>query len=136
MEFTVEKRTGNKVKISFSVPAADFETAVDKAYLKNRGRINVPGFRKGKAPRKLIERMYGEMVFFDDALELVFPDAYMEAIQKEDLHPVSQPELSVETVEKGKDVAFSCEVFVQPEVTLGAYKGVCCNPHRASRCSE
>ncbi len=124
MEFTVEKRTGNKVKISFSVPAADFETAVEKAYLKNRGRINVPGFRKGKAPRKLIERMYGEMVFFDDALELVFPDAYMEAIQKEDLHPVSQPELSVDTVEKGKDVAFSCEVFVQPEVTLGDYKGV------------
>ena len=124
MEFTVEKRSGNKVKISFSVPASDFDTAVEKAYLKNRGRINVPGFRKGKAPRKLIERMYGEAVFFDDALESVFPDAYMEAIQKEDLHPVSQPELSVDTIEKGKDVAFSCEVFVQPEVTLGAYQGV------------
>ena len=124
MEYTVEKRTGNKVKINFSIPAADFEAAVEKAYLKNRGRINVPGFRKGKAPRKLIERMYGEMVFFDDALELVFPDAYMEAVQKEDLHPVSQPELDVDKIEKGKDVAFSCEVFVQPEVKLGEYKGV------------
>ena len=124
MEYTVEKRTGNKVKISFVVPAVDFEAAVEKAYLKNRGRVNVPGFRKGKAPRKLIERMYGEMVFFDDALELVFPDAYRDAVLKEDLHPVSQPELSLDTIEKGKDVAFSCEVFVQPEVTLGQYKGV------------
>ena len=123
MEYTVEKLSGNKVKISFTTLAADFENAVDKAYLKNRGRINVPGFRKGKAPRKLIERMYGDMIFFDDALEMIFPDAYMEAVQKEDLHPVSQPELSVETIEKGKDVAFSCEVFVQPEVTLGQYKG-------------
>ncbi|HNW85925.1 MAG TPA: trigger factor [Candidatus Limiplasma sp.] len=124
MEYTVEKQSGNKVKISFKTPAADFEAAVEKAYLKNRGRINVPGFRKGKAPRKLIERMYGEMIFYDDALELLFPDAYMEAIQKEDLHPVSQPELSVDAINKGEDVAFSCEVFVQPEVKLGEYKGL------------
>ena len=124
MEYTVEKLSGNKVKISFKALAADFEAALEKAYLKKRGSINVPGFRKGKAPRKLIERMYGDMIFYDDALELLFPDAYMEAVQKEDLHPVSQPELSVDSIEKGKDVAFSCEVFVQPEVKLGAYKGL------------
>ena len=124
MEYTVEKLSGNKVKISFQAPVADFEVAIEKAYLKNRGRINVPGFRKGKAPRKLIERMYGDMIFYDDALELIFPDAYMNAVQKEDLHPVSQPELDVETIEKGKDVAFSCEVYVQPEVKLGEYKGL------------
>ena len=124
MEYTVEKLSGNKVKISFKALAADFEAAVDKAYLKNRGRINVPGFRKGKAPRKLIERMYGDMIFYDDALELLFPDAYMDAVQKEDLHPVSQPELDVEKIEKGQDVAFSCEVYVQPEVKLGEYQGL------------
>lgn len=124
MEYTVEKLSGNKVKISFKAPVADFEAAVDRAYLKNRGSINVPGFRKGKAPRKLIERMYGDMIFYDDALELLFPDAYMNAMQKEDLHPVSQPELDVEKIEKGKEVAFSCEVYVQPEVKLGEYKGL------------
>ena len=124
MEYTVEKLSGNKVKISFKAQAAVFEEAVEKAYLKNRGRINVPGFRKGKAPRKLIERMYGDMIFYDDALELLFPDAYIEAVQKEDIHPVSQPELDVETIQKGQDVAFSCEVFVQPDVKLGQYKGL------------
>ena len=124
MDHTVEKLSGNKVKISFTVSADAFDKAVDRAYLKNRGRINVPGFRKGKAPRKLIERMYGDGIFHDDALELIFPDAYMEAVQKEDLHPVSQPELSVDPIEKGANVTFACEVFVQPEVTLGAYKAV------------
>lgn len=124
MEHSVEKLSGNKVKISFKAPAADFEEAVGKAYLKNRSRISVPGFRKGKAPRKLIERMYGEAIFYDDALEMLFPDAYREAVEKEDLHPVSQPELDVETIEPGQDVAFSCEVYVHPEVKLGEYKGI------------
>ena len=124
MQHTVEKISGNKVKITFQVTAAEFDAAAEKAYLKNRGRINVPGFRKGKAPRKLMERMFGDTVFYDDALELLFPDAYMEAVTAEDLHTVSQPELSVDTMEKGQDVTFSCEVFVQPEVKLGEYKGI------------
>ncbi len=124
MEHTVEKLSGNKVKISFVTPAADFEEAVGKSYLKNRGRINVPGFRKGKAPRGLMERMFGETVFYDDALEMLFREGYVQAVEKEDLHPVSQPEFDNETIQKGQDVKFSCEVFVQPEVKLGAYKGV------------
>jgi trigger factor len=124
MEHTVEKLSGSKVKISFKAPADAFEEAVGKAYLKNRGRISVPGFRKGKAPRKLIERMYGESVFYEDALEMLFPDAYREAVEQSDLHPVSQPECDVDKIEKGEDVAFSCEVYVQPEVKLNAYKGV------------
>ena len=124
MQYTVEKQSGNQIKITFTASADEFEAAVGKAYLKNRGRINVPGFRKGKAPRKLIERMFGETVFHEDALEMLFPDAYMEAVQKEDLHPVSSPDLHVDSVEKGQDVVFHCEVYVQPDVKLGAYKGV------------
>lgn len=124
MQYSVEKLTGSKIKISFTAPASDFEEAVQKAYIKYRGRFQVQGFRKGKAPRKLIERMYGDSVFYDDALELLFPDAYMEAIEKDDLHPVGRPTLDVETMEKGQDVKFSCETFVFPDIKLGEYKGV------------
>lgn len=124
MECTVEKLSGNKVKISFKIPAASFDEAIQKAYIKMRGRINVPGFRKGKAPRKLIEKMYGEDVFHEDALEILFPETYMEAVVKNDLNPVGRPELDVQEMEAGKDLAFSCEVFVKPEVKLGDYKGI------------
>ena len=124
MEHTVEKLSGNKVKISFKAPAADFEEAIEKAYLKMRGQISVPGFRKGKAPRKLIERMYGAGVFYEDALEILFPEAYMAAVKENDLKPVGRPELDVQEMEAGKDLAFSCEVFVFPDVKLGQYKGV------------
>ena len=125
MEHTVEKISGNKVKISFNVPAGDFDKAIEKAYLKLRGQISVPGFRKGKAPRKLIERMYGAGVFYEDAMDLLFPDAYMTAVKENDLKPVGRPELDkVDQMEAGKDLVFSCEVFVVPEVKLGEYKGV------------
>ena len=124
MQHTVEKLSGNKVKISFKLPAASFDEAIDKAYLKMRGRINVPGFRKGKAPRKLIERMYGDMIFYDEALESLFPDAYMTAVRESDLKPVSRPEPNVQDMQAGQDLEFTCEVYVQPEVQLGEYKGV------------
>ncbi|MEG0639565.1 MAG: trigger factor [Clostridia bacterium] len=124
MQHTVEKLSGSKVKISFKVPAAQFDEAIDKAYLKTRGSINVPGFRKGKAPRKLIERMYGDMVFYDDALELLFPEAYTTAVKENQLMPVGRPELDVQEMEKGKDLVFSCDVFVMPEITLGEYKNL------------
>ena len=99
MEHTVEKLSGNKVKISFTASAEDFQQAIEKAYLKLRGQIAVPGFRKGKAPRKLIERMYGAGIFYEDALEILFPDAYAEAVEKNDIHPVDRPEL--DNVEQG-----------------------------------
>ncbi|MBE5795246.1 MAG: trigger factor [Clostridiales bacterium] len=124
MEYSVEKLSGNKVKITFTAPAADFEEAVQKAYLKVRGQISVPGFRKGKAPRRLIESMYGSAVFYDDALEILFPDAYTKAVTESGINPVSRPEVDVETIEKGKDVVFTAEVFVMPEVKLGDYKGL------------
>lgn len=125
MEHTIEKLTGNKVKISFKVPAADFEQAIEKAYVKTRGQIAVPGFRKGKAPRKLIEKMYGAAIFYEDALDIVFPDAYMTAITANELKPVSQPSLTdIAVMEAGKDLEFTCEVYVMPEVKLGEYKGI------------
>jgi len=125
MEHTVEKLSGNKVKISFKVPAATFDEAIEKAYIKKRSSINMPGFRRGKAPRKLIERMYGEAFFYDDAMENLIPEVYQAAVEASDLKPVAQPELEVQEIERGKDLIFSCEVFVKPDVKLGEYKDIC-----------
>ena len=125
MSHTYEKISSNKAKLSFVIPAEQFDEAMQKAYLKNRSRINVPGFRKGKAPRALIERMYGEGVFYDDALELLFPDAYEAAVKENDLKPVDRPEMtSVDQIGAGQDLKFACEVFVRPDVELGQYKGL------------
>jgi trigger factor len=125
MSYTYEKISGNKAKLTFVVPAETFDKALQSAYLKNRGKIMVPGFRKGKAPRKVIETMYGESVFYDDALEAVFPDVYSEAVDAEKLEVVDRPELkSVDQIGEGKELKFVCEVFVRPDVTLGDYKGL------------
>ena len=125
MSYTYEKISGNKAKLTFVVPAEQFDKALQSAYLKNRGKIMVPGFRKGKAPRKVIETMYGESVFYDDALEAIFPDVYGEAVDAEKLEVVDRPELkSVDEIGEGKDLKFTCEVFVRPDVTLGDYKGL------------
>lgn len=129
MEFSTEKLSGNKVKIAFTVPSADFDSAMQKAYLKTKGRLSVPGFRKGKAPRKLVESMYGEGVFYDDALDFIFPEAYQEAITKGEIHPVDRPELDVEQIGSGQDLKFTAEVFVLPEVTLGDYKKLKATKH-------
>lgn len=124
MSYTYEKLSSNKAKLSFVIPAEQFDEAMQKAYLKNRGRINVPGFRKGKAPRALIERMYGEGIFYDDALELVFPEAYDAAVAEYELKPVDRPEVDVQEIGAGQDLKFTCEVFVRPDVELGQYKGL------------
>lgn len=129
MTISVEKLSSNKVKITFDIEAEKFEEAMHKAYLKNRGRINVPGFRKGKAPRKLIENMYGEGIFYDDAFESVFPDAYEKAVSDNDLQPVDRPSVDIEQIEAGKNLVFTAEVFVRPEVTLGEYKGLKVEKH-------
>lgn len=127
MSATYEKVSSNKAKLSFTVPAEQFEAAMQKAYLKNRGKINVPGFRRGKVPRKLIETMYGESVFYDDAFQLIFPDLYDEAVKENNLQVVDQPEVDVQEIGEGKDLVFSCEVYVRPDVTLGDYKGLTVN---------
>ena len=124
MSYTYEKVSGNKAKLTFTVPAEQFDEALQKAFLKVRGRINVPGFRKGKAPRRMIETLYGESVFYDEALDAIFPDVYREAVKELDLHPVDQPEVEMDEIGAGKDLKFHLEVFVRPDVTLGDYKGL------------
>jgi trigger factor len=129
MNHTVEKISGNKVKITFQIPAEAFDEAMQKSFLKNRGRINVPGFRKGKAPRKLIESMFGEGVFYDDAFDSLFPEAYQTAVKENDLQPVDQPQVDIGQIGSGKELQFSCEVYVRPEVTLGEYKNLTIATH-------
>lgn len=125
MSYTVEKISGNQVKIAFEVPAEKFDDAMQKAYLKVRGRVNVPGFRKGKAPRKIIENMYGEGVFYDDALDIVFPEEYDAAVKENDLQVVDRPEMDeLKQIGAGKDLQFTVKVFVKPDVELGDYKGL------------
>ncbi len=124
MSYTYEKLTTNKAKLTFVIPAEQFDEAMQKSYLKNRGRINVPGFRKGKAPRKMIESMYGEGIFYDDAFEIVFPGAYEEAVTAENLQVVSRPEVDVQEIAAGTDLKFTAEVYVRPDVLLGEYKNL------------
>ena len=124
MSYTYEKVSSNKAKLTFTVPAEQFDEALQKAFLKVRGRINVPGFRRGKAPRRMIETLYGESVFYDEALDAIFPDVYREAVKELDLHPVDQPEVEMDEIGAGKDLKFHLEVFVRPDVTLGDYKGL------------
>ena len=125
MGYTVEKISGNQVKIAFEIASEKFDEAVQKAYLKVRGRVNVPGFRKGKAPRKLIESMYGEAVFYDDAFDILFPEEYEAAVKENDLKVVDRPEVDeVKQIGVGKDLQFTIKVFVRPDVELGEYKGL------------
>ena len=121
---TVEKISSNKVKLSFDVESAKFDEAMNKAYIKVRGHVNIPGFRKGKAPRKLIENMYGESVFYDEAFELIFDEVYGPAIEENKIEVVDRPEINIEQIGAGKNLIFTCEVYVKPDVTLGEYKGV------------
>ena len=122
MNSTVEKISSNQVKISFDVEAEAFEQAIQKAYLKERGRINIPGFRKGKAPRKVIENMYGTGVFYEQALDILFPDIYPAAIEQHKLKVVDRPSIDITQMEAGQPLQFTAEVYVRPEVTLGQYK--------------
>lgn len=124
MSHTYEKISSNKAKLTFVIPAEQFDEAMNKAFLKNRSKINIPGFRKGKAPRKMIENMYGEAIFYDDAFEAIFPDAYEAAVKEFDLKPVDRPDVDVQEIAGGQDLKFTAEVFVRPDVELGEYKAL------------
>ena len=121
---TVEKLEKNMAKLTIEVSAEELEKAIQAAYLKQRNRINMPGFRKGKAPRKMIEKMYGVEIFYDDAVNSLIPDAYSKAYDECGEEIVSQPTIDVVQLESGKPFIFTAEVALKPVVTLGEYKGV------------
>ena len=124
MSLQVEKLEHNMAKLTVEVAAEDVEKALQAAYLKQRKQINIPGFRKGKVPRQMIERMYGPEVFYDEAANNMIPDAYAKAYDESELDIVSQPKIEVVQMEKGKPFIFTAEVATKPEVTLGDYKGL------------
>ncbi|MBB2181610.1 trigger factor [Lachnospiraceae bacterium MD1] len=124
MSLQVEKLEKNMAKLTIEASAEEFENALQKAYQKNKNKINVQGFRKGKVPRAIIEKMYGPGVFYEDAANELIPEAYEKAANESGLEIVSRPEIDVVQVEKGKSFIFTAEVALKPEVTLGEYKGI------------
>ncbi len=119
-----EKLEHNMVKISMEIGQEEFDKACERAYQKNKNQISLPGFRKGKAPRKMIERVYGKEVFYEDALNDVLPGVYTAAVEELKLDVVSRPEVDVEKMEAGEPIVVTATVAVKPEVTLGEYKGL------------
>ena len=124
MSLQVEKMEKNMAKLTIEVSAEELEKAIEGAYLKQRGKISVPGFRKGKVPRQMIEKMYGAEIFYEDAANSLIPEAYSKAYEESGLEIVSQPKIDVVQLEKGKTFIFTAEVALKPEVTLGEYKGL------------
>ena len=124
MSLQVERLEHNMAKLTIEVSAEELEGALQKAYQKQKGKISIPGFRKGKVPRQLVEKMYGPEIFYDDAANALIPEAYAKAYDESGLDIVSQPKIDVTQIEKGKAFIFTAEVAVKPEVTLGQYKGI------------
>lgn len=124
MSVKVEKKEKNVVRLEIEVDAEKFEEGLQKSYLKNVKRFNVPGFRRGKAPRNIVERHYGVEVLYEDAINIVCSEAYDKAIEENDIHPVDRPEIDIKQIGKGQNLIFVADVTVRPEVVLGQYKGV------------
>ena len=124
MSLQVEKLEKNMAKLTIEVPAQEFETAVRKAYNHNKGRFNIPGFRKGKAPQMMIEKMYGTGIFFEEAANELIDESYPKAMDECGEVIVSSPDITVTQIEKGKPFIYEARVAVKPEVVLGEYKGI------------
>lgn len=124
MSLQVEKLEKNMAKLTIDVSADEVEKAIERAYQKQKSKISIPGFRKGKVPRKMVEKMYGVGVFYEDAANDMIPTAYEAAVKDSDLEIVSQPKIDVVQLEAGKEFIFTAEVALKPEVELGEYKGV------------
>lgn len=124
MNVKVENIEKNVVQLEIEVDAAKFEQGMQKSFQKNAGRFNIPGFRKGKAPRNLVERYYGEQVLYEDAINVVCPEAYDQAVEENDIHPVERPEIDIKQIGEGKNLIFTAKVTTKPEVELGEYKGI------------
>ena len=124
MKLAIEKKEGNVVSFNIEIENKEFEEGLQKAYLQNRGKFNIPGFRKGKTPRKIIEMNYGEEIFYDDAINMVLPEKYEAAIEELELDPVDRPEVNIDEINKGETILVNISVEVKPEVKLGEYKGL------------
>lgn len=124
MSLKIEKLENSMVKMTIEVDSAEFDKAIVKAYQKNKGSISLPGFRKGKVPQAMVEKMYGPEVFYEDAANIVIPEAYEKAYDECELEITSRPEIDVVQIEKGKNFIFTATVAVKPEVKLGDYKGI------------
>ena len=124
MSASIIKKEKNIVSIEFTVPNETFEKAVNKAYLKIRNSIAVQGFRKGKAPKHIIEKKYGKNVFYDEAIDIVLSDTYPEVVKELKLDPINRPQVDFKEIEEGKDLTFTADIEVMPEVELGQYKGI------------
>lgn len=124
MSLQVEKLEKNMAKLTIEVPAGDFEKALQSAYNKQKKSISIPGFRKGKVPRQMVEKMYGPEIFYEDASNQLIPKAYEEEVKSSDLEIVSRPVIDIEQIQKGEAFIFTAEVALKPEVTLGEYKGL------------
>ena len=124
MKAELVKREGNKVTLKITVDNNKFETAVNKAYNKTKGKYNIPGFRKGKAPKVVIETQYGKGVFYNDAIDMLFPEVYPQAIKELNIDPIDRPDLDVEQISKENGLVMVVNVEVKPEFELGAYKGI------------
>lgn len=124
MKLTAERIDNHKVVLEMEVPQEDVKKAMDQAIAKIATRINVPGFRKGKAPRKVIENRVGEQAILDEAFDIIAPKVYNEALTKENITPVGRPEIEVVTLAVDKDLVFKATVVARPEIELGEYKGL------------
>lgn len=124
MSLQVEKLEKNMAKLTVEVPAEQFEAALKTSFQKNKNKFSIPGFRKGKAPQAMVEKMYGVGVLYDDAIDTLLDSTYADAVKESGLDIVSRPEIGIEQIEKGKTFIYTALVAVKPEVTLGEYKGV------------
>jgi trigger factor len=124
MNVKIERTESNTVKLEITVAAEQFNEALKKAYAKNAKKFNIPGFRKGKAPMSMIKKMYGEGVFYEDAINFCCDETYPKAVEENDLHPVDYPEIDIVEIGEGKNLIYTAKVTVLPEVELGEYKGL------------
>lgn len=124
MKVKVENLEKNVVQLEITIEAEEFEKGMQKAFVKNAKKFNIPGFRKGKAPRKIVERHYGEGVLYDEAINVIYPDAYDKAIKEQDISPVDLPQIDIKQIGSGQEFVFVAKVIVMPEVELGNYKGI------------
>ncbi|NLK71812.1 MAG: trigger factor, partial [Clostridiales bacterium] len=122
--FTFIKKEKNEVTFKMEIEASKFEEAIQKAYVKNKNKYAVDGFRKGKVPRKILEMKFGEDIFYEDAINILFPEEYTDAVEELKLEPIDRPMIDITEIGKGKNLVIEVEVTVEPEVELGDYKGI------------